>query len=180
VSQADDKVLVRTVLAGSNAAYARLYDRYAPLVRAVCYDHTKHLADAQDLAQDVFLRAYERLGELRKPERFGPWLIGITRRRCQEWRRQTSRERRRFGALEAGSTGTGDTTGHTENGQLLRLIEMLPENERLALHAFYLRSQSVEDARGVLGLSRSGFYRVLERARNRLRKQWHEDQENIR
>ena len=179
MSQLDDKALVAAVLAGSHAAYAQLYDRYAPLVRAVCHDMTQNLADAQDLTQDVFLRAYERLGELRRPERFGPWLVSIARRRCQEWRRRKARQRRRFAALKAGSTGTCDTTGYTENGQLLRLIGTLPENERLALHAFYLRSQSVEEARGVLGLSRSGFYRALERARNRLRKQLHEDQENI-
>lgn len=179
MSQPDDKTLIAAVLAGRHAAYAQLYDHYAPLVRAVCYDATRNLADAQDLTQDVFLRAYERLGQLRRPEHFGPWLIGITRRRCRGWRRQKARQRRRFAALEAGSTGTSDTTGCTENGQLLRLIGTLPENERLALHAFYLRSQSAEEARGALGLSRSGFYRVLKRARNRLRKQLHEDQENI-
>ena len=80
--------LVRAVIAGDKRAYALLYDRLAPLVRAVCHDYTHNLADAQDLAQDVFLRAYEQLGELRKPESFGPWLMGIARRRCSEWRRQ--------------------------------------------------------------------------------------------
>ncbi len=45
----------------------------------------------------------------------------------------------------------------------------LTDQERLALHAFYLQGRDVEDARGVLGLSRSGFYRVLSSACNRLR-----------
>ena len=45
---------------------------------------------------------------------------------------------------------------------------MLPEKERLALHAFYLQEQSAEDARRTVGLSRSGFYRALERARKQL------------
>ena len=52
-------MLVLAVLAGDKAAYGKLYDRYAPLVRAVCYDEAGNLADSQDLAQDVFLRAYE-------------------------------------------------------------------------------------------------------------------------
>jgi RNA polymerase sigma-70 factor (ECF subfamily) len=55
----------------------------------------------------------------------------------------------------------------------------LPEKERLALHAFYLQEESVEEARRVLGLSRSGFYRMLERARARLRKRLSDDQESI-
>jgi len=45
---------------------------------------------------------------------------------------------------------------------------MLPEKERLALHAFYLQSKSADNARRIMKLSRSGFYRVLERARKRL------------
>lgn len=179
LNQVDDKALVKAVLDGERTAYGKLYDRYAPLVRAICYDMVRDLAEAQDLAQDVFLRAYERLEQLRKPESFGPWVIGMARLRCHEWRRKRLRECRRLSALETDSAGTETAARHAENGQLLRLIGRLAENERLALHAFYLRSQSVEEARRVLGLSRSGFYRVLERARNRLRKQLHEDQENI-
>ena len=48
--------------------------------------------------------------------------------------------------------------------------ESLTQQERLALHAFYLQSRDVEEARGVLGLSRSGFYRVLSSACQRLRR----------
>ena len=47
--------------------------------------------------------------------------------------------------------------------------QSLTEQERLALHTFYLQSRDVEDARDVLGLSRSGFYRVLSSACKRLR-----------
>ncbi len=50
-----DKILVQAVIAGEKQAYQQLYDRYAPLARAVCYERTGNLADAQDLAQEVFL-----------------------------------------------------------------------------------------------------------------------------
>ena len=52
---------------------------------------------------------------------------------------------------------------------LLKAIALLPEKERLALHAFYLQGQNAEEARALLGLSRSGFYRVLSSACERLR-----------
>ena len=71
MTKPSDKTLVRTVLAGDKTAYEKLYDRYAPLIRAVCYDEAGNLADAQDLAQDVFMRAYENLYNLRDPDRFG-------------------------------------------------------------------------------------------------------------
>jgi len=88
-------MLVRAVLAGQRAAYEKLYDRYASLVRAVCYDTTRNLADAQDLAQDVFLRAYEKLAQLRDPDRFGNWLVAIARLRSREWRRKKLRDSKR-------------------------------------------------------------------------------------
>ena len=97
-----DKMLVRTVLAGDKAAYGKLYDRYAPLVRAICYDEARNLADAQDLAQDVFMRAYENLENLRDPNRFGRWLIGIARLRCKEWRRRSSQRHLALGLLYHG------------------------------------------------------------------------------
>jgi RNA polymerase sigma-70 factor (ECF subfamily) len=103
-------MLVRAVLAGEKAAYKTLYDRYAPLVRAVCYDAIGNLTEAQDLAQDVFVRAYEKLGQLRDPARFGKWLLGIAR-----------------------------PPDDSRIELLRKMITTLPEKERLALHTFYLQ-----------------------------------------
>lgn len=57
VHRSSDEVLVRIVRVGDKTAYGLLYDRFALLVRAVCHDYTHNLADAQDLAEEVFLRA---------------------------------------------------------------------------------------------------------------------------
>ena len=175
-----EEQLVRAVIAGDETAYASLYDRFAPLVRALCYDHTGNLADAQDLAQDVFLRAYQRLGQLRKPDSIGPWIIGITRRRCLEWRRRNVREQRRRRAFQTDPGVADGVREHSANGQLLGLVAALGEDERLAVHAFYLQEKSAEEARRIVGLSRSGFYKLLDRARAKLRQQLEQHQENVR
>ena len=163
-----DKVLIQAVFAGKKEAFGELYDRYAPLVRAVCYDKTDNLADAQDLAQDVFLRAYERLGRLSEPDKFGRWLIGIARLRCKEWQRQKIRSREKSAGPANTETYISESSndGHIE--KLREMIMKLPEKERLAVHTFYLLDGSADEARNIMGLSRSGFYRVLERARKRL------------
>ena len=180
MNKASDRELVQAVINGSKSAYGQLYDRYAPLVRAICYDHTRHLADAQDLAQDVFLRAYERLDSLRQPDSFGRWLVGIARLRCREWRRQRHREQRRQQAnQEAAPTGPAwQNDGPLE--ALRHRVAQLPEKERLALHTFYLQGNSAEEARRIMGLSRSGFYRVLERGRKRLETLMTREREDIR
>jgi RNA polymerase sigma factor (sigma-70 family) len=175
-----DKTLVRAVLAGEKAAYEKLYDRYAPLIRAVCYDTTGNLADARDLAQDVFMRAYEKLDRLRDPDCFGKWLVGIARRRCQEWLRRNVQLRDKRVELSEVQIAIPDPPDNDRIELLRKMIAKLPEKERLALHTFYLQDRSADNARRIMGLSRSGYYRVLERARKRLKKLIPGEQEAIR
>ena len=168
------------MFAGDKAAYEKLYDRYAPLVRAVCYDMTGNLADAQDLAQDVFMRAYEKLEHLREPELFGRWVVGIARLRCKEWRRQRLRRQNKNIGLNDAKAVVPNPPDNSRIELLRGMITTLPEKERLALHTFYLQGSSADNARRIMGLSRSGFYRVLERARKRLEQLLIAEQENIR
>ncbi len=175
-----DKTLIRAVFAGDKAAYEKLYDRYAPLVRAVCYDMTGNLADAQDLAQEVFMRAYEKLSHLRDPARFGKWPVGIARLRCKEWRRQKLRSQNKNVGLNNAQAAAPEPPDNSRIELLREMITTLPEKERLALHTFYLQGNSADNVRRIMGLSRSGFYRVLERARKRLEQLLIGEQENIR
>ncbi len=167
------------MFAGDKAAYEKLYDRYAPLVRAVCYDMTGNLADAQDLAQDVFMRAYEKLEYLRELGLFGRWVVGIARLRCKEWQRQRLRSQNRNVGLNDAQAAAPDPPDDSRIELLREMITTLPEKERLALHTFYLQGSSADNARRIMGLSRSGFYRVLERARKRLEQLLIAEQENI-
>ncbi len=174
-----DRKLIQAVFAGENTAYEKLYDRYAPLVRAICYDTTRNLADAQDLAQDVFMRAYEKLERLREPGLFGRWVVGIARLRCKEWRRQKLRSQNKNVGLNNAQAVAPDPPDDSRIELLREMITTLPEKERLALHTFYLQGNSADNARRIMGLSRSGFYRVLERARKRLEQLLIAEQENI-
>lgn len=171
---ATDATLVRGTLAGDKAAFAELYDRRARLVRAVCYDTTQELHAAADLTQEVFLRAYRGLGELKDPHKFPAWLVGITRQVCREWRRGRLKERSGFERLAAIAEARQDAEPSDRPEEriltLRRAVASLPEKQRLALHTFYLQELDAEQARAVLGLSRSGFYRVLSSACHRLRR----------
>src|SRR5262249_25561987 len=72
--------LVVAERAGDRAAFAALYHRFARVVHAVALARVR-VADAADVVQDVFLTAYERLGELREPAAFPGWLLQIARNR---------------------------------------------------------------------------------------------------
>ena len=168
MTQASDKILVEAVFEGQKEAFEQLYDRYAPLIRAICYDITGNLADAQDLAQDVFMRAYKKLKDLREPELFARWIISIARLRCKEFQREKARMQKKHSNLHEKFETAAAQSDNRQLEQLRESIRKLPTQERLALHIFYLQENSIEDARRIFGLSRSGFYRVLERARKNL------------
>ncbi len=174
----DDACLVGAVLAGDHSAFGDLYDRYVRLLQAVCYDVTGDFNEADDLVHDVFLCAFRRLGQLRQPDRFGAWLLVMARRTRRDWQRRRSRDRRRHAHTDVAVCCQANPPPPDDSLVALRgAIAELPEKERLAIHMFYLEEQPVTHARKLLGMSRSGFYRVLERARKRLRRTAVHDQE---
>lgn len=166
----NDGTLVRQALAGDLQACGSLYDRYIRFVHVMCYDTVGDLDQAQDLAQEVFFRAFRDLNRLGRPEQFGAWLRGIAHRVCRDWIRRRARERRRRARTDPVDLPQADHHDDDRLGRLRIAIAGLPEKDRAVLHLFYLDEQSAEQARTVLGLSRSGFYRALDRAHGRLRR----------
>src|SRR5262245_48169265 len=81
-----DAELVRRTLAGDREAFAQLYDRHARLVRAVAADAGPGRSD--DAVQETFLRAYRGLADLRSPDAFAGWLVGIARKVVRETHRR--------------------------------------------------------------------------------------------
>jgi RNA polymerase sigma-70 factor (ECF subfamily) len=174
-----DGDLVRAVLGGDRGAYAALYDRYAPVVRAICDDRTRDLAQAQDLSQEIFLKAYRKLAGLRDPERFAAWLVGIARNECRDWLRGKLRDRHDYTDRVPDVPASGDDGQDSDARAAMETMRLLPERERLALHAFYLQGESAEAIQGLLGLSVSGTYRLINRARERLATLLHRMREEV-
>jgi RNA polymerase sigma-70 factor, ECF subfamily len=156
---------------GDHDAFANLYDRFAPLVRAITFDTTGSLPESEDLCQEIFFQTYQRLAQLRDNSRFPGWLLKITRHACQDWQR-SKRRRRQFIATDMKmSEAIADhsaQTSQSDNEEIRRLreaIRQLPPKERMALHLFYLAEQPASLARETIGLSNSGFYKTLDRAK---------------
>jgi RNA polymerase sigma-70 factor (ECF subfamily) len=126
------------------------------------------LADAEDLTQNIFLRAYQRIGQLRSPDRAGSWMAAIARSACYDWRRQRMRGKVQSGDTLPDVASPSAEHDSSEIDALRVAICELPEKERMALHIHYLCEQPAEVARDILGMSSSGFYKLIERARRQL------------
>ena len=165
----DDAELAKRILGGDREAAGEVYDRYAPLVRAVLFDATGSLPEADELVQEVFVRGLTRLAQLRRPERIGAWLIGIARHEGKEFRRHAGRRRQRFTTLVDHPAPKTQAAVSDTVSLIREAVRELPERERMAVHIHYLCGEPAQVARHALGLSQSGFYKLLERARGRLR-----------
>ncbi|MGI9070985.1 MAG: RNA polymerase sigma factor [Bryobacteraceae bacterium] len=75
----EQAALVRAAQGGDRAAFGSLYEQYARMVHGILLAHVCY-ADAEDLVQDVFVRAMQQLSSLRDPTAFGGWLAAIARR----------------------------------------------------------------------------------------------------
>lgn len=83
----DDATLVGRVLDGDKGAFEELVRRYTRPAFAVALGIVKEPADAEDVVQDAFMRALERLEDCRNPAKFGSWFLQIVRNRAHSVRR---------------------------------------------------------------------------------------------
>lgn len=164
----DDGVLVSRALGGDTEAFALLFDRFARLVRAVAWDAGNDWATVQDLTQECFLRAYRQLGTLRERDHFRYWVTGIARQLVRETRRRRIHEQLPH-PDDLADAGTRALDDRDEMNHVLELVARLPEQERLAIRFFFLRSRNIAETARFLDLSRSATYEVIKRACGRLR-----------
>lgn len=130
---AEDARLVTAARSGDRAAFGRLYDRFAPMVRGILLARVP-LSEVDDLVHDVFLHAMPRLHSLRDIDRFGPWLAAITRNRAHDYYRQSVPEVELAEEYpEDAVEGRARVSPDADAAAILALIQELPEAYRETL-----------------------------------------------
>jgi RNA polymerase sigma-70 factor, ECF subfamily len=160
-----DAALVKAVKSGRQEAYADLVARYERPVKAAALRVLGNYHDAQDAAQEAFVTAYRRLGELRDEAAFGAWLLVIARR---EALRLAQRPRPSALTPADAATESGDRIDEVSE-RLLAAMDRLPEAERLVVYLVYFGGQSVAEASQATGRPVGTVTKQLSRGRQRLR-----------
>lgn len=144
--------LVHEAREGSRDAFAQLVRLHHESVRAFLCRHLPRTDVAEDVAQEVFLVAYRRIGEYRGDAQFSTWLLAIARNLALEYlRRETRRKRRDLEAALAREqaerlSGLGeDVVEHEQTLDALRgCIEDLPAESRSVVRRFYFEREPAE------------------------------------
>jgi RNA polymerase sigma-70 factor (ECF subfamily) len=168
--------LVRAAQAGDRAAFGELFERYRPGIVALAMRRVRNADEAEELAQDVFIQAMQKIEQLRVPEAFGGWLRRIVHRMAIN---RMTRTRYAIAcdpeSLEATCLAVGapdELAQDREQAAAVRdSIDRLGSLDQQTLKAFYLQSKSLIEMSNEFDAPVGTIKRRLHVARKRLAKE---------
>ncbi|MBI1922987.1 bifunctional nuclease family protein [Candidatus Poribacteria bacterium] len=174
-----DDALVQCCKDGDREAFNTLIKRYQHAVYGLCYHFAGDFADAQDLAQETFVRVYLDLHQIQNVSKFPAWLRQVTTRVCQMWLRRQKRELQTSidEATESdlidpqASSPAEEAVTNEMRGFVARAISQLSEEYRLAVTMYYIDGLSYREIGEFLDVPQTTIKNRLHRARQQLKKE---------
>jgi RNA polymerase sigma-70 factor (ECF subfamily) len=173
----EDVRLVHRVLTGDLAAFESLVRRHQKGVYYFCLASLKHPEEAEDAAQEVFLRAFRSLKTFSLDKRFKTWLYAIAVNHLKtRWKKQNKGLLDRIKEFFQETSDTEEKDPETvalaslEEERIREAVRELPEALRIAVMLYYFEGLPVSEIATVLGVGEEGVKTRLFRARKLLRK----------
>jgi RNA polymerase sigma-70 factor (ECF subfamily) len=174
-----DSDLVARAAAGDGAAFRALVERHRTMVYRVAYQFAGNHHDAEDIAQDVFIKVYRSLDRFRFDAQLTSWLYRIVMNACIDHRRRQSpagsapfNEEAELEMARTPADGPGPED-QAYGGQLGELLEgeiaRLPPGQRLVFTMRHYEGLKLSEIAGALGLAEGTVKRQLHAAVHRLR-----------
>ena len=172
----DNEVLSR-VLRGDQQAYADIVKRYQSFVFTIALRYTPNREDAEEIAQDTFVKAYRSLSDFRGESKFSTWLYTIVTTTCLTFLRKKKLETHSLDNEKvfeaADSVDSGFRANQVEQKSRLTMVNkaiaLLSPDDAQIITLFYKGEQSLEEIGQILGLEPNTVKVRLHRARQRLK-----------
>ena len=175
----NDVQLIRKILSGDDAAFNALVQKYQKSVHALVWRKVGDFHYAEEITQDAFLQAYEKLSTLKDPNQFAGWLYVIASRLCVAWMRK-----QKPAMQSLNDTPLKEIDGLTYERYVLEqreseaterrheiveeLLEKLPDGEREVMTLYYLGEMTTKEIGNFLSVPVNTIVSRLHRARKRL------------
>src|ERR1700716_4024732 len=173
---AGDSDLITRAQRGDTAAYEEIVQRYQQVAFRTAYLITRSAADAEDAAQEGFIKAYRALGTFRIGAEPRPWLLQIVANEARNRVRSSGRRHQLELRLAEGYRPGGAApspeaaaVAAEDSAHLLGLVNGLSEEERLVIASRYFLELSGEETATALGIPEGTVKSRLSRALSRLR-----------
>ena len=181
----EDNAYIQRVLEGDLRAYTPLVNKYHGYVLALVRRTCKHSAEAEELAQDVFIKAYEHLKSFKGTAAFSTWLYRIAFNTAVSHARRRRYFWQSINQSQAGLVATEDEEEREEGLQresryvlLEKAVAGLPSEEQMLLSLFYHQDMKMEEIAYICGLSQSNAKVKIHRIRKKLEQILTEESQN--
>jgi RNA polymerase sigma-70 factor (ECF subfamily) len=172
-----DEDLVDLVCKGETRRFEELVHRHQDAVYSMALRYARSEGDAEDIAQEAFLRAFRSLDSFRHEAKFSTWLFRITYNLCVDWVRRNTRRHASERVLEEGEEIVDRRfdveTGVIEDMQRIEIrseVSSLAERYRTVIMMYYYDGSSYEEIGKMLGVPPKTVETRLYRARRLMRK----------
>jgi RNA polymerase sigma-70 factor, ECF subfamily len=180
----EDSELFALAQRGDLAAYEEIVQRYQQVAFRAAYVITGSAADAEDAAQDAFIKAYRALDRFRAGANPRPWLLRIVANEARNRVRSSGRRQQLelrltegFRPGDAAPSPEAAAVAGEDRRALLELVNSLSEDDRLVVASRYFLELSGEETAAALGIPegtvKSRLSRALARLRSRLEEKSH-------
>jgi RNA polymerase sigma factor (sigma-70 family) len=172
-----DSDLITLVLNGDHQSYSVLVNRYQNFVFTITLRYIKGREDAEEVAQDVFIKAYRSLADFRGQAKFSTWLYTITTTTCITFLRKKKPEIHSLDNEKMFETADNFDSGVSANqveqksrvNMVNEAIGMLAPDDAQVLTLFYKGEQSLDEIAQIMGKEVNTVKVQLHRARGRLK-----------
>jgi RNA polymerase sigma factor (sigma-70 family) len=172
-----DLALITAVLAGDTAAYAQLVKRHQRFVFTLAMRFSKNREDAEEIAQDCFVKAYRALGTFKQSSKFSTWLYSITYTTAMTFLRKKRVATQSINDDEnvlqiANNNGDFDANQFEKKSGYVYLnqaIDLLMPDDAAIITLFYKGERSLEEIGEALHMEPNTVKVKLHRARHRLK-----------
>lgn len=168
----DDIYFIEKVLAGQSQYYSYIVERYQDIVFSIALKVLRNREDAEEMAQETFIKAYKSLNSFKGTAKFSTWLYRITYNNCIS---ELRKKKIHFSSTdeieikdEAQELNLDGISEENRAKVIKDALSKLPEEEYTLVLLYYFEEQSIEDISQIRGLSESNTKVKLFRARKKL------------
>jgi RNA polymerase sigma-70 factor (ECF subfamily) len=169
-----DKHIIQQIRSGDVTAFTRLIERYQHMAYTLALSIMKNREDAEEVAQDAFMKAYRHLDEFRSESSFSTWLYRIIYNTALSAKRL---KRITFTDIESKEANCSEVNQHLASDKLevrdrkivlKQAIATLNEDDAFIVILFYYKELSTEEIQQITGLTVSNIKVKLHRSRKQL------------
>ncbi len=172
-----DSEIISKVLRGDQQAFAELVNRYQNFVFTITLRYTDNREDAEEIAQDIFVKAYRSLADFRGASKFSTWLYTIVTTSCITFLRKKKLETRSLddervfeqADNQNSNFGANQVEQKSKVAMVNQAIRLLSPDDSKIITLFYKGEQSLDEIGIIMGLEPNTVKVKLHRARQRLR-----------